>query len=106
MPFLSDNIRENKDIHSEECMMFWYGVWHRRMITWVGMLSAAFFLSSHEATVSVACGNWNSQELPANQSVLAASTTSRALKQAHLSRGNWSLFPLQSCFWDKQKKAW
>lgn len=55
------------------------------MITWVGMLSAAFFSSIHETTMSVACGYWNSQELPANQSVLASSTTSRAIKQAHLS---------------------
>lgn len=55
------------------------------MFTWVGMLNSAFFSSSHEATVSVACDNWNSQELPANQSVLAFSTTSRAWKQAHLS---------------------
>lgn len=35
--------------------------------------------------MSIACGNWNSQELSTNQSVLAFSTTSRALKQAHLS---------------------
>lgn len=59
--------------------------------------------------MSVACGNWNSQELPANQSVLASSTTSRALMQAHL-RGSHmerELIAISSpvLFWGQAEKG-
>lgn len=75
--------------------------WYFEMVTHDYLsryVKCCIFLPSYETTASIACGYWNSQELPANQSVLVSSTTSRAIKQAHLSGSHLEreLIPISS----------